>query len=250
MRKVQWTPWWWVAGGCVLLAPVSLVVPLPPAAWAAGAGYLIVSTLLLTRALVRRGADRLGAANVVTATRSMLVGVVAALVVASFWGEASAPLFVTIVALALLLDAVDGYVARRTGSESELGARFDMEVDAFLLLLLSIYDAPFVGWWVLVIGLLRYGFVVAGWALPWMRATLPPRYWRKVVTAASGIALAVVASQLLPFAANVAVAVAALVLMLESFGRDVIWLVRMNPARRQLVSLEKAATASPSEENG
>ena len=59
MRKVQWTPWWWVAGGCVLLAPVSLVVPLPPAAWAAGAGYLIVSTLLLTRALVRRGADRL-----------------------------------------------------------------------------------------------------------------------------------------------------------------------------------------------
>ena len=237
-------------GGCVLLVPVGVVVPLPPPAWAAGIGYLVVSTLLLTVALRRRRAERFGAANAVTATRSMLVGVVTAMVVASFWGEASAALFVSIVAVALVLDGVDGYVARRTGSESELGARFDMEVDAFLLLVLSVYVAPFVGWWVLIIGLLRYGFVGAGWALPFMRATLPPRYWRKVVTAASGIALAVVASRLLPLGANVLVVVTALALMLESFGRDVVWLVRMNPARREIVSLERAATASPPEESG
>lgn len=237
-------------GGCVLLVPVGVVVPLPPPAWAAGIGYLVVSTLLLTVALRRRRAERFGAANAVTATRSMLVGVVTAMVVASFWGEASAALFVSIVAVALVLDGVDGYVARRTGSESELGARFDMEVDAFLLLVLSVYVAPFVGWWVLIIGLLRYGFVAAGWALPFMRATLPPRYWRKVVTAASGIALAAVASQLLPLGANVLVVVTALALMLESFGRDVVWLVRMNPARRKIVSLERAATASPPEESG
>ncbi|WP_194396195.1 CDP-alcohol phosphatidyltransferase family protein [Microbacterium atlanticum] len=250
MRKVQWTPWWWALGGGALLVPAGLIVPLPPAAWAAGGAYLIVSTSLLARALGRRGTERFGAANVVTATRSMLVGVVTALVVASFWGEASVVLFVSIVALALVLDGVDGYVARRTGSESELGARFDMEVDAFLLLLLSVYDAPLVGWWVLTIGLLRYAFVGAGWMLPWMRATLPPRYWRKVVTAASGIALAIVASQLLPPAANIVVALVALALVLESFGRDVIWLFRMNPARRELVSLEKAATAPPPEESG
>lgn len=237
-------------GGCVLLVPVGVVVPLPPPAWAAGIGYTVVSTLLLTVALRRRRAERFGAANAVTATRSMLVGVVTAMVVASFWGEASAALFVSIVAVALALDGVDGYVARRTGSESELGARFDMEVDAFLLLVLSVYVAPFVGWWVLIIGLLRYGFVAAGWALPFMRATLPPRYWRKVVTAASGIALAAVASQLLPLGANVLVVVTALALMLESFGRDVVWLVRMNPARREIVSLERAATASPPEESG
>lgn len=237
-------------GGCVLLVPVGVVVPLPPPAWAAGIGYLVVSTLLLTVALRRRRAERFGAANAVTATRSMLVGVVTAMVVASFWGEASAALFVSIVAVALVLDGVDGYVARRTGSESELGARFDMEVDAFLLLVLSVYVAPFVGWWVLIIGLLRYGFVAAGWALPFMRATLPPRYWRKVVTAASGIALAAVASQLLPLGANVLVVVTALALMLESFGRDVVWLVRMNPARREIVSLERGATASPPEESG
>ncbi|MFD8079956.1 CDP-alcohol phosphatidyltransferase family protein [Streptomyces sp. NPDC059718] len=35
--------------------------------------------------------------------------------------------------LALLVDAVDGRVARRTGTTSPLGARFDMETDAFLI---------------------------------------------------------------------------------------------------------------------
>ena len=40
------------------------------------------------------------------------------------------------------LDAVDGQVARRTGTVSALGARFDMEVDAFLILVLSVYVAP------------------------------------------------------------------------------------------------------------
>jgi phosphatidylglycerophosphate synthase len=216
---------------------------------ALGFGYLVVSTLLLTVALRRRGTGRFGPANAVTATRSTLVGLVTALTVASLEGTTAPVLLVSLVACALALDGVDGYVARRTGSESELGARFDMEVDAFLLLVLCVYDARYVGWWVLSIGLLRYAFVVAGAVLPWMRRTLPPRYWRKVVTASSGIALAVVASQVLPPAANMAVAAAALVLMLESFGRDVMWLVRMNRSSRALVSLEKASTTSPPPES-
>jgi len=158
-------------------------------------------------------------------------------------------LLVTLVACALALDGVDGYVARRTASESELGARFDMEVDAFLLLVLCVYDVRYVGWWVLSIGLMRYAFVVAGAVLPWMRHTLPPRYWRKVVTAVCGIALTVVAAQVLPPEASLAVAAAALLLMLESFGRDVTWLVRLNLSGRALVSLEKASTTSPPPES-
>ena len=47
--------------------------------------------------------------------------------------------------VALLLDAVDGQVARRTNTVSALGARFDMETDAFLVLVLSVYVAPIVG---------------------------------------------------------------------------------------------------------
>lgn len=247
MGKVQWVPWWWVAAGIAGLAAIGTTVRLPAAAWAAGVGYLIASTALLMRGIRRGGVERFGPANAVTATRSMLVGLVTALVVASFAGAVPTALFIALVAVALALDGVDGYVARRTRSESELGARFDMEVDAFLLLVLCVYDVRYVGWWVLTIGLLRYAFVVAGFALPWMNRTLPPRYWRKVVTAACGVALALVASQLLPPALNILVAVAALLLILESFGRDVLWLVRLNLAGAPLVSLEKASTSPPEE---
>lgn len=244
MRKVQWAPWWWAASGCLALALVHAIAPLTVVAWAAGVAYLAVSSLLLSLGLRRRGATRFGAANAVTATRSTLVGVATTLVAASFSSPVMMPLLVSIVACALALDGVDGYVARRTGSESELGARYDMEVDAFLLLVLSVYDARFVGWWVLSIGLMRYAFVAAAWVLPWMRATLPPRYWRKVVTAACGVALTVVATGLLPPSAAVAVALAALALLLESFGRDVIWLARVNHAARALVSPSSAPRAA------
>ncbi|GAA5202480.1 CDP-alcohol phosphatidyltransferase family protein [Microbacterium jejuense] len=246
MRKVHLTPWWWAAAGVAALIVVATAVPLSPLAWAAGLAYLVVSSLLVSLGLRRRRATRFGSANGVTATRSVLVGVATALVVESFSGEAATVLLVAIVAVALALDGVDGYVARRTGSVSELGARFDMEVDAYLLLVLSVYDARFVGWWVLSIGLMRYAFVAAAWLLPFLGRTLPYRYWRKVVTAVCGVALTLVAAQLLPPVANLLVAAAALALLVESFGRDVIWLVRMNRAGTDLVSSEKASTRDES----
>ncbi|WP_203580266.1 CDP-alcohol phosphatidyltransferase family protein [Microbacterium hibisci] len=249
MGKVQWVPWWWAVAGVAGLLIVGRFVPLSAAAWAAGAGYLVVSTVLLTRGLRRRRADRFGAANAVTATRSAMVGIITALVVAALEGAASTPLLVTLAAVALALDGVDGYVARRTATQSELGARFDMEVDAYLLLVLCVYDVRLVGWWVLVIGLLRYAFVVAGWLLPWMRRPLPPRYWRKVVTAVCGVALTIVASQLLPPIAGVVVAGLALIVVLESFGRDVLWLARLNRRGAALVSLEEASTIAPQQES-
>jgi phosphatidylglycerophosphate synthase len=196
---------------------------LPAIGWWAALAYLAVSTALLLRALRRRHADRLGWANVVTATRSALVGVITGLVVASVVEPIPVPLLVGLAAPALVLDAVDGWVARRTSSITELGARFDMEVDAFLLLVLSGFVAQVLGPWVLAIGLMRYAFVAAGWLLPWLRAQLPPRYWRKVVTAVQGIALTFAASGLAPALAAVLVAIA-LALLVESFARDVVWL--------------------------
>jgi len=235
MRKVQWMPWWWTAGGGAALALLTVSLSLPPVAWAAGGGHLVISSLLLTVGLRRHRAVRLGPANAVTATRSAMVGPATALAVAGWTGTASAPLFVVICTCALILDAVDGHVARRTGSESALGARFDMEVDAFLLLVLCVYDARIVGGWVLTIGLMRYAFVAAGRAMPWLRRPLPPRYWRKVVTAVCGIVLTLVAARILPEAAAIALVAAALALLVESFGRDVVWLARMNRIDRALV---------------
>jgi phosphatidylglycerophosphate synthase len=144
-------------------------------------------------------------------------------VVESFVEPVPSAFLVALVVPTLLLDAVDGWVARRTNSASEFGAQFDMEVDAFLLFVLSAYVSQTLGIWVLAIGLMRYAFVAAGYLLPWFRRQLPFRYWRKVVTAAQGIALTFAVTGLLPWLAIVLVAIA-LALLVESFGRDVIWL--------------------------
>lgn len=224
MQKVHLAPLASVVAGLVGLILVALVAPLSAAGWATGLAYLLASNALLARGLHRRAMSSFGPANAATAIRSTLVALIAALVATSFTAPIPVTLLIVLASIALALDAVDGWLARRTHSESELGARFDMEVDAFLLLVLSAYVAQSLGGWVLTIGLLRYAFVAAGWVLPWMRATLPPRYWRKVVTAVSGIALIAAASGVLPPVANLAVTLIALALLLESFGRDVLWL--------------------------
>src|SRR5205823_7966011 len=115
-----------------------------------------------------------------TLARAMLVAVVAALVAASFVRTVPATMLVSFAAVALMLDAVDGWVARRT-AVARLGANFDAEVDAFLILVLSVYVARSAGAWVLLIGGARYAFLAAGWVLPWMREPPPARYWRKFV---------------------------------------------------------------------
>ena len=128
--------------------------------------------------------------------------------------------------LALVLDFVDGRVARRTGTASAFGGRIDGEADAFLILVLSVFVARTAGAWVLAMGLVRYAYAVATWLVPWMQRQLPPRYWRKVVAAYAGIALTVAASAVLPAAATYVVLGVGVALLAESFGWDVVWLWR------------------------
>ena len=137
----------------------------------------------------------------------------------------------TLSTVALVLDGVDGRVARRTGTTSAFGARFDMEVDAFLIMVLSVYAARESGWWVLAIGLARYAFVAAGLVLPWLRGPLPPRQWARVVAAIVGVVLTVAAADMLPDAATTAMLLVALGLLAESFGRSVwgLWVLAGRP---------------------
>jgi phosphatidylglycerophosphate synthase len=133
-------------------------------------------------------------------------------------------------------------VARRTGTATPLGARIDGEVDAFLILLLSIVVSQDYGSWVLVIGAARYALLLAGWLIPWLAAPLPPRYWGKVVAAVQGIVLTVAASGLLDRLAGMIAVAAALLLLAESFGRNVIWLYRTGAGPRSRRALRLAIT--------
>ena len=210
----------------LLLAALTETVGLGAFAWAVGITCGMVTNGALAYGLARSGADRPGPALWVTLARATLAVGVAALTVESFERPAEVAALVTLAAVALSLDWVDGQVARRTRTESPLGARFDGEVDAFLIAVLSVYLAPTVGAWVLAIGAARYAFLVGEWMLPWMRAQLPPRPWRKVVAATQGIALTVAAAGFLPPALTQVALVGALALLGESFGRDVWWLWR------------------------
>ena len=196
--------------------------------WAVGVAVGLACGLALTAFLVRGVGRRPGPADLVTFARGLLGCVVAGLVAASL-PEPAIPYAVLALAVpALALDAVDGAVARRTGTASAFGGRFDGEVDAFMVLVLSVAAAPTAGWWVVWAGLARYLFGAAGWVLPWMRGALAFRHWRKVVTASVGVALVVAVADALPRAATTLVLLVALALMAESFGRDVwsLWRAR------------------------
>src|SRR3954469_12818498 len=169
-----------------------------------------------------------GPADLVTLTRALIGVAVAVLVVRSFGHHVPVAMVVVPASVSLFLDAVDGWVARRTGTVSPFGARFDLETDAALLLVLSAYVARDAGLWVLAVGLARYVFVAAKVPLPWLRGQAPPRPWCKVVAALQGIVLVVVASGLLPDAAATAALLVALALLTESFGHEAwdLWRLR------------------------
>ena len=222
-----------------LLGVVSATAGLGVAGWIAGLATGSAATALLVTARMRSDQPAIHPADWVTLTRTVLIAGVAGLVADSFGRPVSITALVTLSTVALVLDAVDGQVARRTGTVTPLGARIDGEVDAFLILLLSIYVSQDYGSWVLVIGAARYALLLAGWLIPWLAAPLPPRYWGKVVAAVQGIVLTVAASGLLDRHVGMIAVAAALLLLAESFGRNVIWLYRTGagPSTRRALRL-------------
>ena len=191
--------------------------------------YALLAALVVRAAPAVLPGAGLGAANRVTLGRATLVLPVAALALHA--GRLDAPAWWWIVALsttALILDGVDGWMARRTGSATPFGARFDMELDAFLMLALSalVWLGGRTGPWVLLIGALRYLFVAAGRLRPALRAALPPSRRRKVVCVVEGAVLVSCLAPVMPDVAAGAAAAGALALLVYSFAVDVRWLVR------------------------
>jgi phosphatidylglycerophosphate synthase len=168
-----------------------------------------------------------GAANQITTLRAMLVALVAALV-----GEPKVPaVAVAAVAASLAvtaLDGVDGWLARRHRIASRFGARFDMEIDALLILALSVlaWRHDKAGAWVIASGLLRYIFVAAGALAPWLRAALPASRRRQAICVVQIAALTIVMLPAIDPPASTLLAADALALLAGSFLVDTLWLWR------------------------
>ncbi|MCC5972896.1 MAG: CDP-alcohol phosphatidyltransferase family protein [Rubellimicrobium sp.] len=229
-------------GPAAEFVPAALVFGLPALtlgllfgkSWPAGA--LSLGTFALTALIALRGLmlwyphARLGLCNLVTLWRAAMVGALAAVLVAP---EALAgPLawaIVTLAAVTLALDGLDGWLARSSGLTSAFGARFDMEVDALfaLILALAVWMTAKVGPWVLLLGTMRYVYVMACRIWPWLDRPVPVATLRRKTACVIQIAtlVALLATIVQPPVAGI-LAGGALAILTWSFAMDILWLAR------------------------
>ena len=190
-------------------------------------GLLVCMVLHASPAAFHRGGP--GPANRVTFLRAALVMPVAAMALLPAHLDADATYWLLgLAATALALDGLDGAVARRSGRVTAFGARFDMELDALLILVLAllVWQTGQTGLWVLLVGLMRYLFVAAGWRWTWLQGELPSSRRRQTICVVQSVALLLALAPVVSPGAASAIALAALLLLTYSFIVDVLWLYR------------------------
>lgn len=198
----------------------------------------------VTLALVWRGLryypfNVFGWANSITALRAMSTAFVAGLIpiaeqmhdsitTGSMW------LVFALAVTTLALDGLDGFLARRTGFACAFGARFDMEIDALLGLVITLFlwQSGKVGVWVLALGLMRYLFVIASFAVVALQSDLFPSFRRKVVCVVQLSALCALLCPWVQAPETIAIGGFAVITLLASFARDVVWLLQHGPVRQ------------------
>jgi phosphatidylglycerophosphate synthase len=169
-------------------------------------------------------APTFGVANTMTLVRGALAIMLLALLgvrEVEWW-------LVGLATLAAALDGVDGALARRRNEASAFGARFDMETDALLILVLAalVWQLGKAGVWILLAGLLRYLFVGASFVLPWLRSALPPSRRRQTVCVVQIVSLIGALVPVVTQPASAALALAGLIVLIWSFAVDVAHLTR------------------------
>jgi phosphatidylglycerophosphate synthase len=193
----------------MLVAVAIAIVRREPAFCAVAGGLGLGIEALRARAL-RTARGTLAAANVVTLLR---LGIVCAL--QWLFGVVPRPAFVAIVLALLVLDAVDGHLARSRGEASVFGASLDMETDALTVMILTLllHARVAMGPWVLAAGLWRYVLAVLVAIVPALGDTPPSRLYRTIF----GLLMITLAGAFVPWP-PFAVASAALGTALVSFS--------------------------------
>ena len=217
------------AAPLVLLAAWATAGPRPALAVAvAGAGWAVAAALVTRGAARGHPHGRFGAANLVTTLRAAIVAVLAAGAAQAGAGSAAGWAVPAAAGAALALDGVDGFAARRLGRASAFGARYDMEVDSALALVLAalVWRTGPQGAWVLALGSPRYAFLLAGRLDPDLRGELPPSRARKAACVQQIATLVALLVPGWPAALGTALALASLATLGWSFARDVVRLKR------------------------
>ncbi len=127
--------------------------------------------------------------------------------------------------LALCMDGLDGWAARRFDCASPFGARLDMELDGMTTAALCVlaWSSGAAGAWILLSGAMRGLFILAARLWPWMDRPLFPSQRRRVVCV---IQIATLIAACAPLFSSISawVAGAGLAALIYSFGVDTYWL--------------------------
>lgn len=183
---------------------------------------------LLWRGLSYHPHARFGAANVLTLYRAAGTASLAGWIPAASQLPQTGLLWLSLIAALLLsLDGLDGYLARRTRLASAYGARFDMEIDALLTLVISalVWQSGEAGIWILTLGLMRYVFVLAGIVVPALNNPLFPSFRRKLICVVQLATLCAMLSPWIQAPWSIILGILACLLLTASFVRDTHWLI-------------------------
>lgn len=224
--------------GCVLIGAISAIGFNAALGWRGTLIALLIYGAIAARVLSglsrHQPHSRFGLANIVTLARAaltaFLLGVVGEMLLggALVLGDAMRWILAISAAVALALDGLDGWLARRSGMASAFGERFDIETDALFLLSLTllVYLTGNVGLWVLASGLMYYAFLLAGRLWPLFAAPLPPKMRRKTICVAQGALIIAAIAPIIPPQGAQMLCLIGLGLLVYSFGIDAIWLIR------------------------
>lgn len=170
---------------------------------------------------------RMGAANHTTLVRGAMVALLAGLL-GEQGSQSSNTAAVIVSSTMMVLDGLDGWIARRSGMATQFGARFDMETDAAFVAVLSllVWQADKAGVWVLLSGLMRYLFVGIVALVPRLQRPVPASTRGKTIAVGQMIALVLALAPFCRQPLSQWVAAAGLTALVVSFGLDFIWLLR------------------------
>jgi phosphatidylglycerophosphate synthase len=195
--------------------------------WTTSLLLAIGGSIVLALARRDRVHDSFGIANIVTLSRGALAIVLIALL-GERLGAAGAWVAVALALVCLVLDNLDGRLARGRGEVSAFGARFDMEADALVILALAAlaWQLDKAGVWIIAAGALRYAFAAGALAVTWLSRPLPPSRRRQAICVVQIVSLILCLVPPVTPPASSAVALAGLLLLVWSFAVDVAWLAR------------------------
>jgi phosphatidylglycerophosphate synthase len=130
--------------------------------------------------------------------------------------------------LSLIMDGLDGFIARKYNLVSKFGEIIDQESDNFLMLVISIslYLNKDIGLYVFLIPLYRYIFLASMKKYDWLKKTLPISQFRKIACVLTIILMIMSQDVYIDYENTVFLVILSLFIITFSFSKDIIWLYR------------------------